>query len=976
MQAYNPITHDAEAVNLFRSTFQAPLPMSGSSCSKLGDLPTQSDHIYAKGSNRELTITAWNTQTHHIPTAIAYRAVEHQAPQAAAPANRRPPPAVLIDGCLNQVVALLQINNTQRRQLLQGKGRFIDMHGNILTTLPQRPVYRSAAMSAQDAAEIATAYNTATPRQDARARAVRENTPIQQCHPEGFYDVIVSDDEAEELPAKRAHSRVVPVRTVRTVSMAIKGYTPTVPPKAPAMIQIEQQATNNERATTRPYESTARSVLARDIPAMQELVSYAASYNASYMDTAAALRGLLYVYPHSPDAWYHDSYDRRFLRGQDLSTRGHRINRILPVDAAQRLHIRVIAVTLPAFSSHLKNLDPGMRDDGPDGIPLSRMDSDWLAVPISSDMIGEPWLLEYILCFTTTSIWAGRMSVLSQAHHGVGGAVNNVYSTGMPNAHQVHIPGPKNIVLVLIDENTYAQQTTLNLPGGVQPLDVYRGTRIAAGVDDFHHFWVDIGPQLYALFTDATYPQSAQNMVKCLQYIENNLCRSMAFQLALTLAAEIASAVPEAPALLGDELARYEDELAGAWTIGVVNLNIRRPHHTTSNIDEGNIETINNRMRRLLHGHAFAQVSPMQRHAISYSNLQTEEVLVNGVHMGTATHWAQDRPQHTVEQYQCYTSNSVYRILAGAEFLIKDDFVYSFKNTDGVQNVTTMQGVALSLSLGIALCKSDVTRKAWSGLGVNEAPVSQTPIRNWVSLLSQGMILSSNTDAHMVNIINGQFTILQEIDSYYGFGPNSATWGMSVCLPYSSFLQWAAKFKIDMKGSAESSEGVITAELESPHLIVEHTGSAAVSWFGTTLDTFAYLPATFMDYQRGIPYMVSLSVEDWQQVTATQSETALVPAGYMSNLSLAGLKNHYRHVAKPGQALIINKYAMRMRDSMWNVNDMQYPDPPNSDFLAPQEPTLSKDPSAPATLTPLLPATQITETTPHTEVEGLGPAHP
>lgn len=66
-------------------------------------------------------------------------------------------------------------------------------------------------------------------------------------------------------------------------------------------------------------------------------------------------------------------------------------------DKPLQLTVRVAAVTLPAFSSHLKNLDPGMAAQGANAVSLSGMDTDWLAVPMSSDMVGCPWLLEYIL---------------------------------------------------------------------------------------------------------------------------------------------------------------------------------------------------------------------------------------------------------------------------------------------------------------------------------------------------------------------------------------------------------------------------------------------------------------------------------------------------------------------------------------------------------------------------------------------------
>ncbi|CAF4935793.1 unnamed protein product [Pieris macdunnoughi] len=50
------ITGDEQATKLFQSTFQAPLPMSGSASSKLRDLPAGMDNFSAHGSKREVSM--------------------------------------------------------------------------------------------------------------------------------------------------------------------------------------------------------------------------------------------------------------------------------------------------------------------------------------------------------------------------------------------------------------------------------------------------------------------------------------------------------------------------------------------------------------------------------------------------------------------------------------------------------------------------------------------------------------------------------------------------------------------------------------------------------------------------------------------------------------------------------------------------------------------------------------------------------
>lgn len=363
-----------------------------------------------------------------------------------------------------------------------------------------------------------------------------------------------------------------------------------------------------------------------------------------------------------------------------------------------------------------------------------------------------------------------------------------------------------------------------------------------------------------------------------------------------------------------------------------------------------------------LHGYAFAAVSLMQQHAASYALLDETVIMNNGNFVGVSTHWHRPTPEHVVPQYQCNTANSVYRLLSGLGMIVKDDYTYCFRTPDGLSNVIIMQGVALSLSLGLALVKSDVSRKAWSGLGVNEAPVSQTPIRAWVSDMTQGMVIPIHMDAHMDSVINGNFSIAAEIETYYGTPTTSALWGQAVCMPYPTFLQWGKKFNIDMVGSFETTEGVITAEFESPHILVKHENNCAISWLATTLDTKMYLPAVYIDHARTVPYMLHLSAEDWQTHTAADTCTYFVPAGLTSNLICTTLKHHYRHVASPGCALIINKNAMRARITLWDVSELHYPDPPNMAFLEKQGSHMQQDQANPSAGVQILPPQSIQET--------------
>lgn len=972
-----------QASDLFKSTFQAPLPMSGSAISKLGDVPTAQDYTTFHGSNREVQITTWNTQCRHYPTSMGY--TKEVAPVTTARARNEGAISVLIDGALAQVVAKISnINAVTRRRLLRGQGIFITSTASVLERLPNKYNTRSANFSDAVATGIARAYDegrlTTQPPIDLpgdsdtgefRFELAREEPQAFTQGPSTISPTHARDRPsrfgpgAPTPPAKRNHALIIPVREVRTVAMAFKGHNVRNPNKSPGLVVLESYATSGDRAATQPYISSTRGVLGRDMSAVQELAAYISTYNASYIDTAPALRGLLYAYPRSRDVWKFDSYDARFLRRQVFDSRAMGKPHIHQTAAADRLRIRIAAVTLPAFASHLKNLDPGMSAEGADGVSLSGMDTDWTAVPISSDMLGNPWLLEYLMCFTTTAIWAGKLSFLTTARHNTDGPVADVKFTGMPAAHQVHVPGPLKLLLVLVDENIYAQATTIHIE--TLALPVYRGVRIAPGQQVFERSWVDAQEAIYARIEMDNFFSSCQNMVRALQYIESNLCHSMAFQLAVTLAAELSSYVPESPKLHGDERGRYDDELGGAWTIGPHNLSNKHPYHTTTNIDEGSEAEVCTRIRRLLHGFSFAATSPIQQHAQNYATLDSSDVIEDNNYIGTETHWQENKPDLSSPQYQCNTANSAYRILSGMGFIVKDDFSYRFRNTDGVSNVLTMQGVALTLSLGIALVKSDVSRRSWSGLNINEDPLSQTPMHKWIADMTNGMVLPANVDSFMIRHINGNHSIRAEILLYWGTQPGEELWGSHVCMPYPSFLQWARQFNIDLRGEFSYGDGVILADLETPHILIDERNTCAVSWVGAVQDSFAHLPVAFLGYCNAVPFTIPLSIEDWQTISCSVELVHPTPAGLMSNICTVSINNRYRHVSRPGHVMVVNKYAMRKDAKIWMVSDLQYPDPPNSSFLKTLAQASLSDQNPHVDTTSVLTTTTITAPAPQDE---------
>ncbi|KPJ17409.1 hypothetical protein RR48_08595 [Papilio machaon] len=164
-------------------------------------------------------------------------------------------------------------------------------------------------------------------------------------------------------------------------------------------------------------------------------------------------------------------------------------------------------------------------------------------------------------------------------------------------------------------------------------------------------------------------------MSHALEWMENNLCVNMAFQLALSLAAEIFSCMPESPYLetAPDGARRYENPLNGAWTFGVQHLSTDNPRHTTSDISGGPLTNRPERYTANVHAYNFAAVSPLQQYPASMVEITNEAVIEGGAVVGYKSYWKSSQPKVDVPQYQAHTSYSVFRVLASLGMIEKND---------------------------------------------------------------------------------------------------------------------------------------------------------------------------------------------------------------------------------------------------------------------------------------------------------------
>lgn len=368
--------HDVKAVDsateaLLINTFSAPLPYVGSTLSGLKEYPAGLDQIATRDTSFPHHYTSWNFQNHVLITSFFTR-----VPPAPQLFNIRTPPTtptrrhitVLADGVLEQVMRHDMCITARNRTRLTTAQAWIDTTGRIHQNLPKNARFRSALLPAGEALLLASSVGA----------PVQVPLDLEEvCGGEHNADEFEVVDAPEE-PTERSKINKIPARTVIPRYTSFQSTGPVSPPLSSVCQQMMALTNTTDKAATQPLLNTVRSPLARDLPSMQMLAAYSSSSNGSHIDTAPVVRGILYASAAYEDMFELDRTTNHFLRRENLAHPPAHVRHVHDWPGDVRVRVRLIAVTLPAYTNHLKGHDAALAGAG---WSVQSMDQTWCAVP-------------------------------------------------------------------------------------------------------------------------------------------------------------------------------------------------------------------------------------------------------------------------------------------------------------------------------------------------------------------------------------------------------------------------------------------------------------------------------------------------------------------------------------------------------------------------------------------------------------------
>ncbi|KZC13907.1 hypothetical protein WN55_06246 [Dufourea novaeangliae] len=597
----------------FKTVFCSPLHVVGSNCTALDQFPHGMDRPKAAYS-RSVTFTGWNTQSRMLPLAINARddvsmslpTEDEEHPQKQFMFRKE---AIRYMTSKPGLFSVRDISAVK-----SGKMHFTCEKYLIKTdTLRKRYGHQYLKIVdgcvESDTLSCASSYERLHIYDDVVHTTSSSKDDLQPDAP------VPPSGKNVEKPWSAASVKV-PIRAMSMVNTLHQNEAA----KQPAWSAVATTLLNrfNVRDVMNSTLAPAvRGMQVREISAVSYVLSTVGNSNASWIDTAPLLKGLLYAYPSSPHAFVLDKVSAQFIRGvSKTDSQSFKLYwTALGASDVSRHVVRVMAATLPAFVDIARGADPYFNDNqNVKYFQTDHMDSTWTAIPITTHMLGVPWLLEYVMMHLPTCAWAGRSNYVWRSlydHYPTKTFTNklNVQTSAIPAAHNVMIGGFLNIMLVCVDETSTCNAGFLDLSGAAA-LRVYVGGRKRAHeVEEVLACISDITTSVMHRTTTEGYRASATNMCAAVDCVGKLLPQDGAMRMAVSLAAELSSVMFVNPYLEVNEMThQYGNELLGAWTFGGGRL--PDGELTTKDAWEGTETERTNRLCSMFHGFNFSSLSP------------------------------------------------------------------------------------------------------------------------------------------------------------------------------------------------------------------------------------------------------------------------------------------------------------------------------------------------------------------------------
>lgn len=612
--------------------------------------------------------------------------------------------------------------------------------------------------------------------------------------------------------------------------------------------------------------SLTKGPLIRDSVSLMLLVKYLAASNSTVMEVAPMLRLACII----------NSLDRSTYKTETI---GYRIIRNWYQQEYVGAEIysktitspKIIAMPLDTYIAFMSDRQPAPNAD----FTYLGADKDWVAVPAENSALRERWMLAYTLGFLSSELWNGTVNHVytGKFEQARDGDALTTHMRVMPACSSVHIPGPTNVILVLVEYNQYAAIKSINTMGLNIP--VYDGvTPIPSAA---------LGPKITAWWKTNNINNILQDCLGAYSHTDKMLGVENASSIALSIAAEMYATqfngigiIPKKDSPSPD----WTQSAHGAWVVdtgeGPATKDIPHTHIQAEvwyNVDDTDLLV---KCRRRISGYNWSAVSTWCRPPTGI--VRTQEV--DSIYPGRGIFWSTDAPYNYSPVYTVTTLDSLKRISIYAKLVLTHEQTLTFQNSCGFAAYIHMLAAATAAQAAQIFIQTNLSLAVWTGYDTRRDEVSATA-RMDVAINTATAGITRYVD--ISNLISSWASWDEDIIyEYYSINPfNNPDWFSSHPLSLNLCIQWADKIQLHEGSYRQHTDFFYHNESNHQGYKLKDDSGIYRTYATATLDVEAYLPTVvYRDSGAGLIHMISWA-EQWGRVSTLSSLSTTHPSSYV-----------------------------------------------------------------------------------------------
>lgn len=477
-------------------------------------------------------------------------------------------------------------------------------------------------------------------------------------------------------------------------------------PYTPTYTTFQQRL--NDPASSGALGQTLRSPSARDATSIAALTKYLSRGASSLREIAPLVRLASIATSLSSPNYSSEIIHYRFTRDFVPDPTTFKIEIAPPPPNA---NIRSVAIAMPldiftAWTTQ-KTQDPFPPTHSASSVfTPSNIDAAWTAVPIRSETYSSPWLTAYTASFLSSEFWNGRVNWSISGNSVSNDKSKQVPTTAhyMPSTSSVYIPGPTNIVYVLIDSTSSGVPPAITLPGSTSRIPVFFGTTFGGNVNP-----VNFVPVFDQWFTTDNAPSIPTLCNEAFYEVNKSLAIENTADLALSVVAETYATLypglgiaphPDSPSY------DFATPAHGAWKITQeetidANSRVLCSHLAYLSYPE------TTRSRRRMVGYNFSALSSLHRppSACTLTRPSPTDLRV----------WAGRRPDYNTPTNNVTTMDSIARVAVACNLISTTEHVLRFSNGAALAGWVHMLSGALAAQTAMFLAQNNFCLRSWTG---------------------------------------------------------------------------------------------------------------------------------------------------------------------------------------------------------------------------------------------------------------------